>query len=112
MTLDLNKPVQTRDGRKARILGPLAGGPDRIAVAVTIGDMEFAEARYSDGMYLNGKKSLHDLINVPEERWVNVYRDNTHECLIFASREEADRFVRCNGVDRIACLKFTEGEGL
>ena len=44
------------------------------------------------------------LQEVKPEKWVNVYPDEEHE-----SKERADKLA---GTDRIACVKFTEGEGL
>lgn len=45
-----------------------------------------------------------DRINPPEEKWVNVYIGEG-----YVTKTQADIGAREN---RIACIKFTEGEGL
>ena len=75
MTVDFSKPVQTRDGRKARILCTDADNPDGSVVAL----VEYAKGHphegkeacvnyYPDGSYVRGYcyTSASDLVNVPE----------------------------------------------
>lgn len=74
MSLDLSKPVQTRDGRKVRILCTDAGGERPV-----VGLIDGCVWRWTGGGYdSNGnyRSAQYDLVNVPEpERtvWVNVY---------------------------------------
>lgn len=86
---DLTKPVQTRDGRMARVLatdllGADSGGPgyegsyDTVVVAVTQENGRETVYTYQpNGRYWTGSSDIDlDLVNVPEkdERFVNVYR--------------------------------------
>ncbi len=71
MTFDPTKPVQTRDGRKARIICVDAAGKRPIAALITCIDTgeEDPEVFFSDGRYCghDDGESRIDLINVPEE---------------------------------------------
>lgn len=73
--LDWDKPLQTRDGRKVRIYCRDAGGdfPVHGAVCQKNGDKWLSRSWTADGIYAIGYKDPKDLINVPEERWVNLY---------------------------------------
>ena len=69
MTFDPTKPVQTRDGRKARILCTDAKGGQPIVALVTTFDNEAEHVvrfRSDGGCYSRGADPVHDLINVPE----------------------------------------------
>lgn len=113
---DPTKPVQTRDGRKARIVDTnYKGGPKSILAIVTLNStLEAAHAYNKDGSYLTNMTQDLDLINIPEKYtlWVNLYADRgsmfTHS---HSSRAQADVNA---GASRIACVKveFEEGEGL
>lgn len=120
-TLDLTKPVQTRDGRKVEIKfvdETLESYP--IVGVVTESDGR----RYSETWTIEGKgwlsaKDDHegDLVQVPEplkECWVNIYKgasqsEETYSCK--PTRAKADKDA---AVNRIACIKiqYREGEGL
>ena len=67
--IDLNKPVQTRDGRKARILATdVAHETYPVAAAVTSanGKEEYIEAYTALGTYTKGiSENYMDLVNVP-----------------------------------------------
>lgn len=116
MSLDLTKPVQTRDGRAVRILCtdrkgkyPIIGlMPDR-----DDGSCEMLISWSGDGHYGGAAnyKAL-DLVNVPQviEGWVNVYPDAIS--ILHPTRAEADR--NASLPRRIACVPFkaTEGEGM
>lgn len=69
MTLDLTKPVQTRDGRAARILATDILGTCPVAAAITTfeGD-ELIYAYTADGRFVSGPDPARsgDLINIPE----------------------------------------------
>lgn len=108
--IDLTKPVQTRDGRKARVIcTDMEGGSERIVALITNrSGGEHPLSYFKNGSYYNDDDSNNtDLINTPEELWVNVYPDG--EAQTHSTRDRADNMATN---DRIACLKFTEGEGL
>jgi hypothetical protein len=73
---DPTKPVQTRDGHKARIVCTdyKGGGPILGLVSNLAGNAEAAYAFNLDGTHVYGGKQ-HDLMNVPEKRWINLYQD-------------------------------------
>lgn len=111
MKFDATKPVQTRDGRKARIVCADAKNYDPIVALVDDGDgKEYVVHRRGDGRYCEGRNDVADLINIPEpvEGWVNVYPG---EFLFHRTKELADAGCR---TERIACIpiKFVRGEGL
>ena len=113
---DPTKPVQTRDGRKARIIATDAVDPIYPIVAlVTQKAGEERPERYtSTGRYYSDGDILRptDLVNVPEKhvRWVNVYPDRNCRT-VYGARYGADAGA---SDDRIACIRieFEEGEGL
>lgn len=118
MKLDLEKPVQTRDGRVVEIINHKMRGAQPIAGYV--GDCEQLYYWSASGSYYgNEQKPCNtDLINIPEKRtvefWVNVYAAGVidgNPC--WNSREKADD---CAGSSRIDCLyfrrEFNVGEGL
>lgn len=96
MTFDPTKPVQTRNGKKARILATdLKGsGGTSICAVITLPDgQETCVMYWSRGHYLSNGDHDWDLVNVPEEKtsrmmlhppiykvagvWVNITtRDN------------------------------------
>jgi len=66
MPFDPKKPVQTRDGRKARILATDLLGVHPIAVAIRESNYEIIEERYADGTTKRYPGDDDDLVNVPE----------------------------------------------
>jgi hypothetical protein len=69
--LDLTKPVQTRDGRKVRILST-----DRISekypILALIGEEEEKLYSYTaEGRFYENRDARHDLVNVPDDAEVN-----------------------------------------
>lgn len=77
-SLDLSKPVQTRDGRKARIIATDLAGNQPLAVAVTDpSGNEWLSCFSLDGAYYVHKTSLapEDLVNAPDVKivWFNWY---------------------------------------
>lgn len=76
--LDFNRPIQTRYGRKARILATDrrvdSDAGDSLVVAIDMGRYESIHTYFPDGSYNGAISSLSpmDLINVPEkvEAWV------------------------------------------
>lgn len=76
--LDLNKPVQTRDGRKARIICTDRDAARPIVALVAVAGREMATARCRDGRIHPSHSHGGDLVNVPEEpvvttRFLNIY---------------------------------------
>jgi hypothetical protein len=97
--LDLTKPVQTRDGRKVRIIctDRKYGNP----IVALVDDMEVVTRYSSDGKAgdwaIKGNPDF-DLVNTPEKfevkGWVNVYRAASSGCLylggaVYDTRETA-----------------------
>jgi hypothetical protein len=81
---DPTKPVQTRDGRKARIIcTDYKNGQDSIVAAITRSkcDEEMLLTYSSKGWYQFDEESQYDLVNIPEKitGYVNVYRGNIPE---------------------------------
>jgi len=108
--LDLNKPVQTRDGRKARIICTDMKRSDYPIVALTDrGDYEVCDLFTIDGTCsLSAEPHKNNLINVPEKHtvYINMYPDGRE--FSYASREEADE---CAATNRIACVKVEYEKG-
>lgn len=110
MTFDPTKPVQTRDGRSARIICTDKKGEAPIVALVSAisGDSEITYSFFLDGSFYcdDGTYPL-DLVNTPEEKtlWLNVYHDGVVNHL---TKEVAER---CAGQNRIACIKVTYKEG-
>jgi hypothetical protein len=106
MTFDPTKPVQTRDGRKVRIICTDAAGPHPIVALIKV-EKEGRECSHQfskiGSYFANSIASELDLINIPERkvRWVNVYEDSTSGQ--FAHRESADA---CAAVKRLGILKL------
>lgn len=125
MTFDPTKPVQTRDGRKARIICTDAPGLHPLValvsncVAPEEGEPNTVFRYKADGKGAPLNCATHlDLINIPEKHtlrgWVNVYGPKWSDCsLAYDSRQNADAMVSGK---RIACIEITrefeEGEGL
>ena len=117
MSFDPSKPVQTRDGRPARIICTDAKGPRVMVALVDCSTHEEARAYYSNGSRSNGMSFVNqdDLVNTPEtkslKRWLNVDEDGTVKA--YASRQYADEWA---SDDRVACLlrtfEYKVGDGL
>lgn len=89
---DVTKPVQTRDGRKARIICTDHTGDTPIITLVTNSqDVELVYYHNLDGICLYNSSRL-NLINIPERRSIfrNIYREgstgNEHLSLESAQR--------------------------
>jgi hypothetical protein len=78
MTLDLNKPVQLRDGTPARIICTDRKGGDRPIMALYVGPdgYEVMRTYRAGGAYYVDRLCDYDLVNVPlkKEGWVNIYQ--------------------------------------
>jgi hypothetical protein len=99
---DPTKPVQTRDGRPARILDAAIKNPLYPIAAVYLGDSSTGEppreivAIYTkDGFYSEGDTCPCDLVNVPIKKggWINIYQKNNYPGavgdVVCRSKEEA-----------------------
>lgn len=74
--LDINKPVQTRDGRKARIICSDMKGDYPIVACVEINDKVEEEGSFTEnGNFLCSREQSSDLINAPEKhvRYLHLY---------------------------------------
>lgn len=117
---DATKPVQTRDGRKARIIATDKRGVYPI-VALAEDDGEEITCVYThEGMFWrDGTQSRNDLVNVPKKRtvYINLYEsfvaDKEHRVYdISDSAAAAD--ARAAGVSRTRHarlrVEFVEGQ--
>ena len=95
MTIDWTKPLQTRDGRKARVVATDIATKDEYTHAALVMDEdgdESLETYTKEGLWwVSGGLQDKDLVNAPEKRsvWINAY-DNGKLGYEFSSREEAD----------------------
>lgn len=111
MAIDFNKPVQTRDGRKVRVLCTDAKGDEPIiALVLYINGVEGLHRFGADGGYFAGSDQADelDLVNVPESvvRWGNVYLDGVG--VLLDSRRGADGIPHQG---RLAVLRITYEDG-
>jgi len=115
--IDWTKPVQTRDGRKARVLcTDIVGGFNPVVAAYIDGCAELVALYSIDGKYFaSSDDNPRDLINIPEkqviEYWVNIYQ-SLHPGLHLTKA-----LAECSSApNRIACIRvkqeYTVGEGL
>jgi hypothetical protein len=117
---DPSKPVQTRDGRKARIVCTDRKSAYNISIIALIQEsngFEFACGYFSDGRHeigAGGGEHKSDLVNIPEKRWVNIYRNLSGYVYAggrgFLTKGEAikvrDTCVTSNLRDFIACVEI------
>lgn len=111
MTFDSTKPVQTKDERKATIIHTLKNGDLVVIVEASDGD-EDVETYGVNGIFDSRRPgSGWDLVNIPEKRWAILFEDFTwcqsHE-------DPGTDIIKTDAPDIkcIACLEFTEGQGL
>jgi hypothetical protein len=111
MTFDPTKPVQTRDGRKARIICTDLNDCDgeKIVALISYGDgHEEPSTFYPDGKYYRSRECTDDLINVPEmiSYWMNVYPSGLPGYL---TREAADAVAKC-GRTAVVEIRMSDGK--
>ena len=96
--IDWTKPVQTRDGRKVRVL--CTDGPKRSPVIGIVDGNTYPSIW--DGKGKNASSAT-DLINVPEKRvvWVNMYPGD-HGSYGYDEKAIADDYC---GLHREACIR-------
>jgi len=106
MTLDFNKPIQTRDGRSVRIICTDKKGDFPIVVLITNPSGKEEVCTYTeDGYYYENEAQCDsDLVNAPEQKhmWINIYPDNRNEHYSYETLHEAD--VMANHYDRIGVI--------
>jgi len=90
--IDWTKPVQTRDGRKVRVLCTDANNGEYPVIALVAHESRDTVVSYrTNGGSCIGRTSAVDAINVPEQvhRWINVCSDG-HS--LWTSRALADEY--------------------
>ena len=116
---DLNKPVQTRDGRAARIICTDACNRQYpiVALVAQTGGRELPLTFTTEGLFEAYREGgSEDLVNVPENikghYWVNLYEAPNSPCL-HPSKEEANTYAAGK---RVACIEWVfsvpKGTGL
>ena len=113
MTLDLAKPIMTRDGQPVEIITTKGRYPE-FPIVGYIGSSEYLELWALDGSNRNVRGRA-DLVNVPEPKrvmdfWVNVYPDNRGDVATHSTKEDATRWADDTRIDCIH-IRWTEGNG-
>lgn len=117
--LDLTKPVQTRNGRAAKIAAVLKNPKHNYPIFAVVTERDGSESTSSHtlaGGLFSAGESPSDLVNVPEKieylRYVNIYAGGPGQVL-HLSKAEAD-ILQSPG--RLACLEIKlegkQGDGL
>ena len=116
--ISMDKEYRTRDGREVRVLcvdRKEDDGYSVVALIVLRSGRESIEIFDLDGMYVRGRESVNDLIEVKprivRDGWLNIYPEymgNVHD-----NKKDADGVA---SRDRLACVKVSidceHGEGL
>lgn len=101
MSVDWTKPIQTRDGRKARYICEIKAPPySRLVILDDESNTESPEPYRENGGYMKGgEESILDIINSPPqpvtvemgEIWVNVYSPTRRDVFghAYKSKQEA-----------------------
>jgi len=117
--LDLTKPIQTRDGKKAKIVSSTwkaTGRNDCILAAVEGPYGDVPVVALPNGRVCTSNEEPDDLVNVPKTyiKWLNIYPDPYNIIITPWNTKEDANASTVPGKDRIACVKieYTEGEGL
>lgn len=99
------KPVQTRDGRKVRILCTDAAGPLPVIAAIRCQAIDLPTRRRADGLLFDGEESKNDLVmaTVIHTKWINVFpadiaRGELRNRRMYDTKEGAQTFATCEGV--------------
>jgi hypothetical protein len=116
---DPTKPVQTRDGRKARIVDDKysSRGGNLVAITTLVSGAEDVRVYFNDGRYTRRDELNVDLINIPVKHtvWLNIYDTTSLMADHTIGHHETRASADCNAFpNRIACVPVTyiEGEGL
>lgn len=118
---DPTKPVQTRDGKPARIISTDAKADNYPIVALIADSQGREEAHHfqADGRACRHDQSPLDLLNIPPKkqtltRWINIYPGGDTGKL-YHTKAAAD-LKQSGHRNRVACkqltIEYTEGEGL
>lgn len=115
--LDPTRPVQTRDGRPARILATDIKRDDGLTLAVASGYRNAPDEEYLGMRHPNGRVTLayehdDDIINVAVKRTKLVYlyeSDKGYDVVSLAPPELRRRFVNANPI-AAKFVEFVEGE--
>lgn len=114
MTIDFSKPVQTRDGRKVRVLCTDGPNRDRPIVGFVEGDTD-PSTWTKEGLYSeHGSPSPRNLINAPErvERWVPMFCEKGHGAMAaLRDSREAAIDARVGLFPVLALLRITYEDG-
>ena len=91
MSVDWSKPIQTRNGRKAKLIGSWAEqqapGRETRAVAISDGGGSFVVALYFEtGQFICDRPTNNDIINVPP-------RTEKREVVAWAAVDQAGRVL-------------------
>lgn len=94
---DPTKPVQTRDGRAARIICTDLKGTPGASIVALITEKQGHEVTYTvsdNGTFWwnrDAPGSVNDLVNIPTKRsgWINIYSDRKVGSVIYAIKEQA-----------------------
>ena len=113
MTLDLTKPVQTRDGQPVKIITTEGRYPE-FPIVGYIGSSEYLELWALDGSNRMTRR-CDDLVNVPEPKhvvdfWVNVYPDNRADVATHSTKKDATHWADDMRIDCIH-IRYTEDKG-
>lgn len=82
-TFDPTKPVQTREGKKARIVCTDvygSGTNENICALIKTPDWEYSLIYKNNGKYFSSGDSELDLINIPEEKKLDVHVGGIYKC--------------------------------
>ena len=100
------KPVQTRDGRAARIICFDAKGPDNTYIITLIyeNDHECQITNNMDGTHWSSNYPQNDLVMKSEKKegWINIYQGGKlFNSMVFATKNDALQHRRSDIVDTI-----------
>lgn len=122
MNVDWSKPIQTRDGRKARLLGELktssAETENRVVAVEGAGGDEGVYPYFENGSYFLHEEGHRDIINVPPrkvkrevEAWAIIDGEDHEIMLATFNKAIADRNAGTYTVVRLTGTYEVEVEG-
>jgi hypothetical protein len=101
--VDWTKPIQTKDGRKARVICTDVNNVDYpIVCIIKVDGIEYPFPFTNNGNFHIGINGLNnDIINVPEKRtvegWLVIKDDSLHDWTFYMKKEYAEKFVEKYG---------------
>lgn len=104
--IDWNRPLQTRSGKPARLVGTVEGEYGFTHIVAVVGDNGYEGAyRTTEAGRVNLHRECHsDMVNTPERfvGWINIYRSTEgtghHASAPYATEEEASLYRSANFV--------------